>query len=183
MTTDKPFSLPKHIHNIQRYFFCCVTALFYPLPYINIYYNMELKNLQTHTWDKTQNRACVWEIFTAVKIHVGALWAVTLYGVAVGYQRFGGPWCLHLQVEECVCVYVCVCARARARPAPSRKQRASLAASDAFHFLYRQGLLAPPSCFRLQRHVRHTASYLHSPPSKPFPCWRWLDFSQVLRYL
>jgi hypothetical protein len=37
------------------------------------------------------------EAFTAVKIQVDVFWVVTSCGVVVGYQRFGGPCCLHLQ--------------------------------------------------------------------------------------
>jgi len=35
----------------------------------------------------------------AVKIIVEAFWVVMLCGVAVGYRHFGGPSCLHLQVQ------------------------------------------------------------------------------------
>jgi hypothetical protein len=34
-----------------------------------------------------------------MKIHVLVLWVATPYSVAVGYQRFGVRWYLHLQVE------------------------------------------------------------------------------------
>jgi hypothetical protein len=39
------------------------------------------------------------EVFTAVKIQVQVLWVVTLCSLVAGYQRFRGPYCLHLQVE------------------------------------------------------------------------------------
>jgi hypothetical protein len=31
---------------------------------------------------------------------VEVIWVVTLYSVVVGFQRFGGPFCLHLQGED-----------------------------------------------------------------------------------
>jgi len=34
----------------------------------------------------------------AVKIQVKVFWVVMLYDVVVGYHRYGGPCCLHLQV-------------------------------------------------------------------------------------
>jgi hypothetical protein len=37
------------------------------------------------------------EAFTAVKIQVEVFRVVTPCSVVVGYQRFGGPYCLHLQ--------------------------------------------------------------------------------------
>jgi len=39
------------------------------------------------------------EVYTAVKIQVEALWVVTPCSVVVGYQRFGRPCCLYLQGE------------------------------------------------------------------------------------
>jgi hypothetical protein len=41
----------------------------------------------------------MFEVFMAVKIQVEAFWVVTPCSVAVGYQRFRGPCCLHLQGE------------------------------------------------------------------------------------
>jgi hypothetical protein len=41
-----------------------------------------------------------YDVFTAVKIEVEFFWLVTLCNVVLGYQRFGGPCCLHLQGEE-----------------------------------------------------------------------------------
>jgi hypothetical protein len=38
-------------------------------------------------------------IITAVKIHVGVFWVMTPCSYVVGYQRFGGPCCLHVQGE------------------------------------------------------------------------------------
>jgi hypothetical protein len=38
--------------------------------------------------------------FTAVKIHVEVFCVVTPCGVPVGYRRFGGPCCFHLEGEE-----------------------------------------------------------------------------------
>jgi hypothetical protein len=34
-----------------------------------------------------------------MKIQVEVFWVVMPCGVVVGYQYFGGPWCLHLQGE------------------------------------------------------------------------------------
>jgi len=39
------------------------------------------------------------EVFTEVKIRVEVFWVLTPCNVAVGYQRFGGACCLHLQGE------------------------------------------------------------------------------------
>jgi hypothetical protein len=36
-------------------------------------------------------------VSTAVKIQVEVFWVMTLCSVVVGYQRFGGPNCFHLQ--------------------------------------------------------------------------------------
>jgi hypothetical protein len=38
------------------------------------------------------------KVFMVMKIHV-VFWAVTLHSVAVGYQHFRGPCCLHFQGE------------------------------------------------------------------------------------
>jgi len=37
------------------------------------------------------------EIFTAMEIHVTVFWITTPRSYVVGYRRFGGPCCLHLQ--------------------------------------------------------------------------------------
>jgi len=37
------------------------------------------------------------EVFTAVRIQVETFWGVMPCIVSLGYQRFGGPCCLHLQ--------------------------------------------------------------------------------------
>jgi hypothetical protein len=39
------------------------------------------------------------QAFTTVKIQIEILWVVTPCSVVVGYQRFRGPCCLHLQGE------------------------------------------------------------------------------------
>jgi hypothetical protein len=39
-------------------------------------------------------------VFMVMKIQVVAFWVVILCSVAVRYQCFGGPCCLHLQSEE-----------------------------------------------------------------------------------
>jgi hypothetical protein len=44
---------------------------------------------------------CKFEVFM-VMIYVRVSWVVTPYGVAVGYQHFLGPWCLHLHPEPSV---------------------------------------------------------------------------------
>jgi hypothetical protein len=38
------------------------------------------------------------EIFTAMKIQIVIFWVVTPCSNMVGYQRFGGPCCFHLQI-------------------------------------------------------------------------------------
>jgi hypothetical protein len=40
------------------------------------------------------------EVFTAVIFHVEVFWVVTPCNVVLGYQRFGGPCCVHLQGES-----------------------------------------------------------------------------------
>jgi len=40
-----------------------------------------------------------------LRFHVEVSWVVTLCGVVVGYQRFGGPCCLHLQRGPPRCWY------------------------------------------------------------------------------
>jgi hypothetical protein len=40
------------------------------------------------------------ETFTAVMFQVEVFWIVTPCSVVVGYRRFGGPCCLHLQVFQ-----------------------------------------------------------------------------------
>jgi hypothetical protein len=39
------------------------------------------------------------EVSTAVKIQVEVFWVMTLCGVVVGYQLYGGLFCLHFQGE------------------------------------------------------------------------------------
>jgi len=39
-------------------------------------------------------------VFTAVKIHIEVFWILTPRSVVVGYERFGGPCCIHLQVSH-----------------------------------------------------------------------------------
>jgi hypothetical protein len=45
-------------------------------------------------------RKARFEVFTAVKMQVEVFWVVTSRSVVVGYQRFGGPCCLHLHGNE-----------------------------------------------------------------------------------
>jgi hypothetical protein len=40
------------------------------------------------------------EAFTAMMFQDRVFWVVTFCSVVVGYQRFGGPCCFHLQGEE-----------------------------------------------------------------------------------
>jgi len=40
------------------------------------------------------------DVFKAVRIYVHVFWVVMQCIVVVGYQRFGGPCCLHLQDEH-----------------------------------------------------------------------------------
>jgi len=54
-----------------------------------------------HVQYKTKWKAR-FEVFTAVKIHVEFLWVVTSWTIVVGYQRFRGPCCFHLQGETFV---------------------------------------------------------------------------------
>jgi fatty-acid desaturase len=42
------------------------------------------------------------EIFTAMKFHVVVFWVMTVCSVTVGFHRFGGPRCLHLQEGDSV---------------------------------------------------------------------------------
>jgi hypothetical protein len=49
------------------------------------------------------------EVVTAMKIQVTVFWVTTPCSVVVGYQRFGGPCCLHLQgdvIEAWIEIYV-----------------------------------------------------------------------------
>jgi hypothetical protein len=39
------------------------------------------------------------EIFMVMEIGVGMFWVVMMCGVAVENKRFGGPCCLHFQIE------------------------------------------------------------------------------------
>jgi hypothetical protein len=38
-------------------------------------------------------------IASLIEVRVEVFWGVTPCSVVVGYQRFGGPWCLHLQAS------------------------------------------------------------------------------------
>jgi hypothetical protein len=38
----------------------------------------------------------IFEVFTAVEIEVEVFWVVTPCNVVVGFQGFGGPFCLHI---------------------------------------------------------------------------------------
>jgi hypothetical protein len=40
------------------------------------------------------------EVFTVVMIQVEVFWFVTLCSIAVGFQYFGRPCCLHIQNED-----------------------------------------------------------------------------------
>jgi len=45
---------------------------------------------------KSETNPARFEGFKEMKIQVGVFWVVALCSVAVGYQHFGGPYCLHL---------------------------------------------------------------------------------------
>jgi hypothetical protein len=49
--------------------------------------------------DHSPPSSASFEVFTAVEIQVEVFRVVTPCNVAIGYQRFGGPCCLHLQCE------------------------------------------------------------------------------------
>jgi hypothetical protein len=40
------------------------------------------------------------EVFMAVRIQVEIFWVMMLRSAVVRYQCFGGPYCLHLQLED-----------------------------------------------------------------------------------
>jgi hypothetical protein len=42
------------------------------------------------------------DIYTTVNIQVEVFWVVTPCSAVVGYHRFGGPCCLHLQGSDAV---------------------------------------------------------------------------------
>jgi len=48
---------------------------------------------------------CLVKLSMAVKFQVDVFWVVMSCSVAVGYQRFGGLCCLHLQGEETLVSY------------------------------------------------------------------------------
>jgi hypothetical protein len=61
----------------------------------------------------------------AEKIHVMVLLVITLYSDVEGYQRFGGPCCLHLQGEMNGTGKVCIHTGSkykRGRPAVGKEQ-------------------------------------------------------------
>jgi hypothetical protein len=43
--------------------------------------------------------SATFEVFTAMNIQVVVFWVVTPCSDVIGYQRFGGPCCLHRQGE------------------------------------------------------------------------------------
>jgi hypothetical protein len=49
------------------------------------------------SWLQEIANRCV--LIALCKVHVEVFWDVTPCSVVVGYQRFRGPWCLHLQGE------------------------------------------------------------------------------------
>jgi hypothetical protein len=53
--------------------------------------------------------AAMFEVFTAVKIQIEVFWVVTPCSVVLGYRRFGGPYCLHLQGIPILVTHVQVC--------------------------------------------------------------------------
>jgi hypothetical protein len=50
----------------------------------------------TFGW-KISWKIATFQVFTAVKIQVEVCWVLMPYSDVVGYKRFGGPCCLHLQ--------------------------------------------------------------------------------------
>jgi hypothetical protein len=51
-------------------------------------------------WEFVHSKQLIrFEVFTTIEIQVQFFWVVTPCSVVVGYQRFGGPCCLHLQGE------------------------------------------------------------------------------------
>jgi hypothetical protein len=51
---------------------------------------------QSRKLGRSESFARFW-VFTVVKIQVEVFWDVMPCSVVVGYQHFGGPYCLHLQ--------------------------------------------------------------------------------------
>jgi len=47
------------------------------------------------------NQDASFDVFTAVMFQVEVFWVVTKCNIVVGYQRFRGPWCLHIHPEDC----------------------------------------------------------------------------------
>jgi len=85
-----------------------------------------------------------------VKIHVEVVWIVTPYSVAVGYQSFGGPFCLHLhplvsELRNCSPVIISLCYqtyllqtkydRVRLSMAMQRRQRNHWVILHKLHFV------------------------------------------------
>jgi len=65
-------------------------------PRYNILCQEEINIVNTnHLLDKLSGLR--YEVFTAVKSQVKVFWVVASCSLAVGYRRFGGPRCLHLQ--------------------------------------------------------------------------------------
>jgi hypothetical protein len=69
--------------------------------YIDVSKHIEIVSLVNGIRDLKLAGNAVFEVFTAVKVQVTALWVVTPCG---RYQRFGGLCCLHLQGEVGRCV-------------------------------------------------------------------------------
>jgi hypothetical protein len=61
------------------------------------YHIICLEDPRKPTTDKASDAR--YEVLTAVKIHIEDFWVVTACNGVVGYQRFRGTCCLHLQGE------------------------------------------------------------------------------------
>jgi hypothetical protein len=69
------------------------------VPNQNIAACVILHHLQNQISQREAKKAVRFKFLTAVKIQVEVVWVVTPCKVVVGYQRFRGPCCLHLQGE------------------------------------------------------------------------------------
>jgi len=68
--------------------------------------NLYRQIIKPHKWLRLvkTNTYVRCEVFTEVKIQIKVFWIVTPCSVAVGYQFFREPYCLHLQGD----IYLCL---------------------------------------------------------------------------